>query len=135
MVENDSVICKTCKKRFIMKDVDEYILSYCDGCQNMIVLYKYNSAILARGSKGAFFISSGPGGKCRKCGENVTVRNNNSYYSIRCVNCGFAIIYKMPTHRGVARFISGGDFNKEKYWLSGKRASDRKRKDEELKGK
>lgn len=135
MVENDSVICKTCKRRFIMKDCAEYILSYCDGCNSMVVLYKVNPAILAKNDKGAFFISSGPTGKCRKCGENITIRNNNSYFSARCIKCAFAIVYKMPSHKGVARFISGGEFNKERYWLSGKRLSDRVKKDAELKGK
>jgi DNA-directed RNA polymerase subunit RPC12/RpoP len=132
---SETVRCKDCKRPFILKDTPEYILSYCDGCNKLIVLYKINSAILAKNDKGAFFISSGPTGKCRKCGENMTVRNNKDYISIRCIKCAFAIVYKMPSHRGVARFISGGDFNKEKYWLSGKRQSDRLKKDAELKGK
>lgn len=130
----DTVKCKDCRRPFIMVDTTEYVLSYCDGCEKMVVLYKINPAILARDNgKPPIFISSGPEGKCRICGNPLTVRNNKDYFSMRCVKCAFGIIYRMPTHRGVARFIRGGEFDKTHYWLSGKRASDRKKKEEESK--
>jgi hypothetical protein len=127
----DCVRCKDCKKPFIMKDEAEYILSYCEGCDKLLVLYKINPAILARDDQKVIsFVSSGPGGKCRKCSNMVTMRNNKDYVSIRCVECGFGIVYKMSTHKGVARFIGSEEFDKTKYWLSGKRAHDRKLKEE-----
>jgi hypothetical protein len=133
MIEQ-TVRCKNCKQPFIMKDENEYILSYCEKCNLLIVIYKVNPAVLARdGDKEPVFISSGPGFKCRKCGSVMTVKNGKDYYSLRCVQCAFSIIYRMPTHRGVARFISGSDFDKDKYWLTGKRALDRAKRDEESK--
>ena len=129
-----TVICKDCKRAFILAEETEYIMSYCPGCDRMIVLYKINPAILAKDKdKPAVFISSGPSGSCRKCGQMMTVRNNKDYVSIRCVNDGFGIIYKMFTHRGVARFIGSDTFDKTHYWFSGKRAHDRKLKEEEMK--
>lgn len=129
-----TVKCKDCRKPFHLKTESEYILSYCDGCEKLIVLYTTNPAILAKDSgKPPVFISSGPGGKCRKCGNMLTIRNNKDYVSLRCIECGFSIIYKMSTHRGVARFIGGKDFSKDHYWLSGKRLADRKKRDEEVK--
>jgi DNA-directed RNA polymerase subunit RPC12/RpoP len=124
-----SVKCKDCGKRFLIKDEDEYILSYCEGCDRLVVLYKINPAIVVKknGDK-ALFISSNEKSDCRRCGERMTIRNNNDYYSTRCVNCGFGIIYRMSTHRGVARFIDGNEFNKDKYWTSGKRKADREKK-------
>lgn len=134
MSEEQTVKCKECRKPFIIKDETEYILSFCDGCSRIVVLYKINPAILAKDNgKPAVFISSGPGAKCRKCGNTITMRSNKDYVSLRCVECGFGIVYKMPTHRGVARFIGGNEFDKNRYWLSGKRASDRKKKDDLIK--
>jgi len=126
------VKCKDCNKRFLIKDEDEYILSYCDGCDKLIVLYKFNPAMLVReADKPAVFISSDSGSKCRRCGEIITVKNNKDYYSVRCVNCGFGIVYRMTTHRGVARFIKGEEFNKDVYWTTGKRKADREKREEE----
>jgi len=131
---NDTVKCKDCRKPFVMRDEPEYILSYCDGCGKLVVAYKICPAMLAKDDgKPPVFLSSGPEGKCRTCGSLMTVRNNKDYFSIRCVKCGFVIVYRMPTHRGVARFIRGGEFDKTKYWLSGKRAADRKKKEEDAK--
>jgi len=130
----DTVKCKNCRRPFVMVDTTEYILSYCDGCSSMVVLYKVNPAILAKDDgKPPIFISSGPEGKCRICGNPLTVRNNKDYFSIRCVKCAFGIVYRMPTHRGVARCIQGNKFSKDIYWMTGKRQADRKKRDEESK--
>lgn len=125
------VKCKDCGTRFFIKDENEYILSYCEGCERLIVLYKINPAMLIKESDGnVVFISSDEKSVCRKCGKVVTIKNNNDYYSIRCVDCGFGIIYRMITHRGVARFIKGDEFNKDVYWTTGKRKIERDKKTE-----
>lgn len=127
---NLPVKCKDCGSRFFIKDEDEYILSYCEGCDRLIVLYKINPAILVRdGDDIPIFISSDARSSCRRCGEMLTVKNNKDYYSARCVNCGFGIVYRMSTHLGVARFIRGEEFNKDVYWTTGKRKADREKRE------
>lgn len=128
---NLPVKCKDCGSRFFIKDEDEYILSYCKGCDRLIVLYKINPAVLVKEADNeAVFISSDAKSLCRRCGDTITIKNNKDYYSVRCVNCGFGIVYRMPTHRGVARFIKGEEFNKDVYWTTGKRKADREKRDE-----
>lgn len=124
------VRCRDCGKYFFLKEETEYILSFCDGCSKLVVLYKINPAILSKQKdKKAVFISTDAQSKCRKCGSIVTVKNKNDYYSVRCVKCGFGIVYKMPTHRGIGRFISGDEFNKNVYWTTGKRQAEREERD------
>jgi len=128
---NNTIKCKDCGKRFFIKDEDEYIMSYCGGCDKLVVLYKINPGILSKNAGGqAIFISSDEHSKCRRCGETITIKNNKDYYSVRCTGCGFGIVYRMMTHRGIGRFISGNEFNKEKYWATGKRKQDREKRDE-----
>lgn len=130
MNSDKCVRCKDCGKTFMLKDETEYIMSWCDGCSKLIVLYKFNPAILSReGDNAAVFLSSDPQSKCRKCGALVTIKNKDDYYSIRCVNCGFGLIYKMDSHRGIGRYISRGEFDKTLYWLSGKRKLEREERD------
>jgi len=124
--------CKDCGKNFVLKDEQEYILSFCDGCGKIVVLYKVNPAILYRHKEDKpIFLSSGPDSKCRKCGNMMTIKNKEDYCSIRCVGCGFGIVYKMPTHRGIGVYLGKEKFNKTIYWTSGKRQADREARDEE----
>ena len=122
--------CKHCGKNFVFKEEEEYILSYCDGCEKIVVLYKINPAILYKiKGKPGVFLSSGPGAKCRKCGSLMSMKNKGDYASIRCVNCGFGIVYKMETHKGIGVFIDRGTFDKTIYWTTGKRQADREVRD------
>lgn len=131
---SNTIICKDCGKCFIMKEDVEYIMSYCPGCEKLVVIYKINPAILVKlKEKPPVFVSSNYMGKCRKCGSTITIKNSDSYYSFRCTTCGFGVIYKMPSHRGVASFLSKDDFNKEKYYKTGKRKADREKREQELK--
>lgn len=124
------VKCKDCGKPFYMKDENEYILSYCDGCRKLVVIYKINPAVLFKeGDNDATFVSSDAQSKCRKCGSLVTIKNKNDYFSIRCVNCGFGIVYRMETHCGIGRFIGGEQFDKNVYWTTGKRKQEREERD------
>jgi DNA-directed RNA polymerase subunit RPC12/RpoP len=126
--------CKDCGKNFYLKDEQEYILSYCDGCKRLVVLYKYNPAILSKnGDNSAVFLSSDQHSKCRKCGSLMSIKNKDDYCSIRCVNCGFGIVYKMQTHRGIGVYIGRDKFNKTIYWTTGKRQADREARDEQNK--
>jgi DNA-directed RNA polymerase subunit RPC12/RpoP len=126
--------CRDCGRNFILKEEDEYIMSYCEGCEKIVVLYKINPAVLFRSKdKKAVFLSSGPGAKCRKCGGIMTLKNKNDYCSIRCVNCGFGIVYKMETHKGIGVFIDRDAFDKTVYWTTGKRQADREARDEQSK--
>jgi DNA-directed RNA polymerase subunit RPC12/RpoP len=124
--------CKDCGKRFILKDEQEYILSYCEGCNRLVVIYKINPAILVRiNEETPIFVSSDGRSRCRRCGNQITIKNNKDYYSLRCTSCGFGIIYRMSSHKGVSRFISGDKFDKTVYWTTGKRKAERERKEAE----
>jgi len=134
MTFEGGVRCRDCKKDFFIKDETEYIASYCPGCRKLVVLYKINPAILSKkGDEKAVFLSSDQKSKCRKCGNLVTMKNSNDYFSIRCVSCGFGIVYRMPTHRGIGRYLSKEEFDKNIYWTSGKRQADREARDEQFK--
>jgi DNA-directed RNA polymerase subunit RPC12/RpoP len=126
--------CKDCGRQFYMKEEQEYILSYCDGCSRLVVLYKFNPAILYKsGDNKPVFLSSDEQSKCRKCNGIMTVKNKADYYSIRCVNCGFGIVYKMSTHNGIGVYIDKDKFNKTIYWTTGKRQAEREARDEKSK--
>jgi DNA-directed RNA polymerase subunit RPC12/RpoP len=128
--------CKDCKKNFFLKDEQEYIMSYCDGCKIVVVLYKYNPAILFKNGDGmAMFLSSDQQSKCRRCGSLMSIKNKDDYCSIRCVNCGFGIVYKMATHKGIGVYIDKSKFDKTIYWTTGKRQADREARDEQNKQK
>jgi len=125
-----TVKCRDCRKEFILKDETEYILSYCPGCRKLVVLYKINPAILFRSADDKpVFMSSDHKSKCRKCQGLVTIKNNGDYFSVRCTNCGFGIVYRMATHKGIGRYLSRDVFNKTVYWTTGKRQADREARD------
>ena len=131
MNSNRTVRCRDCGKHFYIKDDLEYILSFCDGCRKLVVLYKINPAILSKvKDEKPVFVSSDHLSRCRKCGSTVTIKNKNDYYSIRCVKCGFGIVYKMDTHRGIGCFIGPKKFDKGIYWTTGKRKVERDERDE-----
>jgi len=126
-----NVKCRDCGTPFFMKDENEYILSFCDKCRKLVVLYKINPAILSKtGDEKPIFLSSDSSSKCRRCGSMITLKNKNDYFSVRCVKCGFGIVYRMETHRGIGRFIGGNEFNKDVYWTTGKRKVEREERDE-----
>lgn len=124
------VRCRDCKKDFLIKDETEYIASYCPGCNKLVILYKINPAILSKvGENKPVFLSTDERSKCRKCGSLVTMRNSNDYCSIRCINCGFGIVYRMATHKGIGRYLSREEFNKTVYWSTGRRQAEREARD------
>ena len=61
---------------------------------------------------------------CKHCGVRFSLKENDMYISSAC-KCGFALIYKQENLRGVYRFIPQEDFDREKYYASGKRKKER----------